>query len=202
MEQEKKDQRVTIMMSEKELAAVDTWAHENHIKSRGEAVRLLLDAALSLIPAARWASEVHSRLDSDEVNPEINDVMSGINASLWRISHLSEGAKLDASRSNWIDKISQHKTQYSDMSALLEVIDNLVDAASMKREKPNLSRMEKKVAHFIAIGLTNKDISDEIGVTERTLRTYIEMIMKKVGAKNRNDLADFAEVNVPLNLDS
>jgi metal-responsive CopG/Arc/MetJ family transcriptional regulator len=39
---ENKDTRVVIMMSQREVAAVDQWRFENHIGSRGEAIRQLI----------------------------------------------------------------------------------------------------------------------------------------------------------------
>ena len=38
----KKDQRVITMMTRAELKALDDWAHERRIRSRGEAVRQLI----------------------------------------------------------------------------------------------------------------------------------------------------------------
>lgn len=47
MEIEKKDQRVPIMMSAAELAAVDDWRFRNRVSSRGEAIRQLIHKGLA-----------------------------------------------------------------------------------------------------------------------------------------------------------
>lgn len=46
MEKELKDQRVTIMLTPSEFQAVDDWSFANRIRSRGEAIRQLINAGL------------------------------------------------------------------------------------------------------------------------------------------------------------
>lgn len=46
-EDELKDQRVTIMMSESELSLIDDWMFANRLRSRGEAIRRLCIRSLS-----------------------------------------------------------------------------------------------------------------------------------------------------------
>lgn len=46
MDKELKDQRITIMMTATELAAIDDWSFTNRIRSRGEAIRQLCLAGL------------------------------------------------------------------------------------------------------------------------------------------------------------
>jgi len=46
MPDEMRDQRVTIMMTPSELAAVDEWSFANKIRSRGEAIRRLIARGL------------------------------------------------------------------------------------------------------------------------------------------------------------
>ena len=46
MADEKKDQRVTLMMTSTELQRLDDWAFGQRIRSRGEAIRRLISAAI------------------------------------------------------------------------------------------------------------------------------------------------------------
>ncbi|MCY4560187.1 MAG: hypothetical protein OXF79_28280 [Chloroflexi bacterium] len=46
MADEKKDQRVTLMMTPTELQRLDDWAFGHRIRSRGEAIRRLITAAI------------------------------------------------------------------------------------------------------------------------------------------------------------
>jgi hypothetical protein len=45
---EPKDRRVPVMMAASELKAVDDWAHERRIRSRGEAIRQLVALGLKV----------------------------------------------------------------------------------------------------------------------------------------------------------
>lgn len=47
MAEEKKDQRVTLMMTLTELQRLDDWAFGHRIRSRGEAIRRLITAAIT-----------------------------------------------------------------------------------------------------------------------------------------------------------
>lgn len=44
---ELRENRVAVMMSNAELAALDDWRFQNRIGSRGEAVRRLIDAGIA-----------------------------------------------------------------------------------------------------------------------------------------------------------
>ena len=46
MSNEIRSERVTIMMAPSELKAVDAWSFEQRIRSRGEAIRRLIQAGL------------------------------------------------------------------------------------------------------------------------------------------------------------
>jgi hypothetical protein len=48
----KKDKRVPLMMTEAELKAVDDWAFERRIRSRGEALRQLIALGLKASKSA------------------------------------------------------------------------------------------------------------------------------------------------------
>lgn len=68
MKDEIKDIRVTILMSPSELKAVDDWSFAHRIRSRGEAIRLLIDAGI-LIPSL--ASGVTHYANSYAIKDEV-----------------------------------------------------------------------------------------------------------------------------------
>jgi metal-responsive CopG/Arc/MetJ family transcriptional regulator len=51
MDAEAKSERVTIMMAASELKAVDDWSFGQRIRSRGEAIRRLIQMGLATEPA-------------------------------------------------------------------------------------------------------------------------------------------------------
>ena len=58
--------------------------------------------------------------------------------------------------------------------------------ASIKVGDP-LSRAQLMVANLLVQGLTNKEIANQLFVTEKTVKFHTTFIFKKTGCKNRGD---------------
>jgi DNA-binding NarL/FixJ family response regulator len=92
---------------------------------------------------------------------------------------------------------------WADNEALLFLIDAFVrskptEARTFKR--PNLlTKREEAVVELLAEGLTNRDISQQLNLSENTVRNYLFRIFNKVGTSNRLELALYA-VNQRRNL--
>jgi len=56
----------------------------------------------------------------------------------------------------------------------------------------SLTKREKGVVHLVAEGLTNRDISRQLNLSEHTVRNYLFKIYNKVGTSNRLELALYA----------
>ena len=56
----------------------------------------------------------------------------------------------------------------------------------------SLTKREKGVVDLVAEGLTNRDISRQLNLSEHTVRNYIFRIFNKVGTSNRLELALYA----------
>jgi DNA-binding NarL/FixJ family response regulator len=57
-----------------------------------------------------------------------------------------------------------------------------VDALS---RAPRLSPREREVLRLVAAGRSNKEIAQDLGVTERTVKFHVTAIFNKLGAENR-----------------
>ena len=55
-------------------------------------------------------------------------------------------------------------------------------------EGPQLSRRELQVAKLVADGLTNREIAQRLGVSERTSEYHVEQIRNKLGFHSRRDI--------------
>jgi two-component system nitrate/nitrite response regulator NarL len=55
-----------------------------------------------------------------------------------------------------------------------------------------LTKREEGVVHLVAEGLTNRDISHQLNLSEHTVRNYLFRIFNKVGTSNRLELALYA----------
>lgn len=52
-----------------------------------------------------------------------------------------------------------------------------------------ITERQLEVAKALCTGATNKQIAQELGVEERTVKSYISVLMAKTGTKNRTQLA-------------
>jgi len=61
-------------------------------------------------------------------------------------------------------------------------------AASARPSQPSnggLSAREHEVLKHLAVGMPNKEIAHELGISERTVRNHLSQIFKKLHATNR-----------------
>ena len=59
----------------------------------------------------------------------------------------------------------------------------------------HLTQTELKVVQFVARGLANKDIAEEMNVSQRTVESHVSNMLGKTGLKNRTELARWAIEN-------
>jgi DNA-binding NarL/FixJ family response regulator len=90
-----------------------------------------------------------------------------------------------------------HKGQvWASSKELRFVIDALGPALPAKaialRGSGLLTKREEGVVHLVAEGLTNRDISQQLHLSEHTVRNYLFRIFNKVGTSNRLELALYA----------
>lgn len=75
-------------------------------------------------------------------------------------------------------------------SLAMNVMNRIRELAAVQsaNQKNRLTRREKEVAELLAGGLTNKEIADRIGISERTVKHYMSCLMQKFAARNRTEL--------------
>ena len=57
-----------------------------------------------------------------------------------------------------------------------------------------LSGREREVASLVARGLTNRQIGDRLGISDRTVESHVEHLRQKLGLGSRTELAIWAAV--------
>jgi DNA-binding NarL/FixJ family response regulator len=76
------------------------------------------------------------------------------------------------------------------------VVDALGSSAPARSIVPAaaslLTKREEGVVHLVAEGMTNRDISQRLHLSEHTVRNYLFRIFNKVGTSNRLELALYA----------
>ena len=58
-----------------------------------------------------------------------------------------------------------------------------------EREAPALSPRERELVSLVRKGMRNREIADQLGVTEGTIKVYLHSIFEKVGVSSRTELA-------------
>ena len=64
-----------------------------------------------------------------------------------------------------------------------------------------LSHRETEVLHLVAHGLANKQVARQLGIMESTVKTYVSVILSKLGLASRTQLALYAARNGLVALD-
>ncbi|GAA4753670.1 two-component system response regulator NarL [Sphingomonas daechungensis] len=65
-----------------------------------------------------------------------------------------------------------------------ELADTLGD-----REGPALSPRERQLINLVRKGLRNREIAEQLGVTEGTIKVYLHAVFEKLGVTSRTELA-------------
>jgi len=62
-------------------------------------------------------------------------------------------------------------------------------AESFSGERIALAPRERQLIRYVRRGLRNREIAQELGVTEGTVKVYLHAVFEKLGVKNRTELA-------------
>jgi two-component system, NarL family, nitrate/nitrite response regulator NarL len=58
-----------------------------------------------------------------------------------------------------------------------------------ERVAPSLSPRERELVNLVRKGLRNREIADQLGVTEGTIKVYLHSVFEKLGVSSRTELA-------------
>ena len=89
-------------------------------------------------------------------------------------AHLLHCLEQVSQRRSWIDP---------------ELSDRARSLAEANVLRTPLAPRERQLIHFVREGLRNREISQKLGVTEGTVKTYLHAVFEKVGVSNRTELA-------------
>lgn len=144
--------------------------------TRGERVR-----AATLFGAAEAARE--------ELGTPIRPVDRDRHERLVAASQRGTGEKVWASA--WSAGRAMSLRQATEYACALEATlpSSIGDVATSERSYPSLTQREREVAHLVAQGFTNRRISEELSISERTVTTHVGRILKKLGLGSRSRLA-------------
>jgi DNA-binding NarL/FixJ family response regulator len=58
--------------------------------------------------------------------------------------------------------------------------------------RPSLTRRETEVLELLGRGLANKRIASELGIAEKTVKTHVTHVLRKLGVSDRTQAALYA----------
>lgn len=112
---------------------------------------------------------------------------SGVEGIISKISSLKEFE-------NAITQILAGKTYYS--SRIVSFLKYNENKSNHKEEIDGaITKQEKKILALLCDGLTSKEISDKLFISQRTVETHRYNLMKKLDLKNTSQLVKFALTN-------
>jgi DNA-binding NarL/FixJ family response regulator len=93
---------------------------------------------------------------------------------------------------------------WADTRNLAFILEFLTQLKPLRLIKPGggitrLTPREADVVHLLAEGLSTRDISQKLGLTEHTIRNYLSAIYDKLGVSSRVELALYAVAREDLN---
>ncbi len=85
----------------------------------------------------------------------------------------------------------QYWVEDKSVAVLLEAVRNLLGRPQPAKSLPDfgLTQRETEIAGEIAAGRSNKDVSREFSICERTVKHHLTNIFRKVGVSSRLELA-------------
>jgi len=79
-----------------------------------------------------------------------------------------------------------------DPSITAKVLDRLRHPPAEDARLASLTAQERRILHFIADGLTNRQIAGEMFLAEKTVKNYVSNLLAKLGMERRTEAAVFA----------
>jgi DNA-binding NarL/FixJ family response regulator len=88
----------------------------------------------------------------------------------------------------------------SEPRSLQELVSKLRASSSHLREtratygragvkQPRLTSRERQIGEMVAHGLTNREIADQIGVREQSVKNVVTVLLRKLECRNRTELS-------------
>lgn len=89
------------------------------------------------------------------------------------------------------DKTGKEASSHSDSAYKGSYCDNESPVMSEEKKQPDfshLTRREKQVAELLQKGLSNREIGEELYISETTVKRHVSNILEKTGLESRKDL--------------
>lgn len=72
---------------------------------------------------------------------------------------------------------------------------NPLQLTDYQKKLSSLTRNQYKALHLLAAGLSNKEIAQQMAITEKTVKAHVSAVLQKLDVSNRTKAAQFLGVN-------
>jgi len=165
-----------------------------------------LEGAASLAGARGYAAEAARLWGAAEAGRETTGIALPPGDRTLHEPYLSS-SRSRLGEEAWEEALSEGHALSLDEAAAY-TLDKGVDRAAAPEAKPSahgepvgkLSRREREVVTLVARGLTNRQISAELSISERTAGNHVAKILRKLGLRSRTQIVTWATEYGPLGL--
>src|SRR5215469_10651560 len=91
-----------------------------------------------------------------------------------------------------IRTVANGELAFSDELAQQVLTTMTAETRSSAHALTRLSERERQIAYFVARGMKNRDIGNELSISENTVKRHLQSIFTKTGARDRLELAVLA----------
>ncbi len=163
----------------------------------GEAIKILQEEIPDLIICDVMMPEMDGYNFVQEIrqNPSLEWLpvifLSAKGQSKDRIKGLTQGADVYMVKPFEPDELVAQVQSTLNQTARLMGIHKKTDSSLLIQvpKSVELTPTETKVVNLVARGLSNKDISQELGVSQRTVESHVSNMLNKTGLHNRTELS-------------
>lgn len=174
--------------------------HPNIVTAVGDVGPLLLDLSvqyliLDLSESANW---MDVQLMIRQVRPDIRQLVlgpAGNDELILRAIVAGARGYLDSSSGPFAIRLAVEAVMHGGIWAPRRLLSLLIDRllnqsyGSIALAAPILSPRERQVLDLIMTARSNREIGEELGIEERTVKAYVASLMRKTGTDNRVSLS-------------
>lgn len=162
------------------------------VRSLGQPVRLTDGTVV-------WDGVALDVTDRRDALAQVERAMQSARAAELSASRLSHGASVELAqalmrmrRALWLPgggaDIAEARAALSRLEWLLD-FDGASDASGPAARPARLTGRQTEIARRVALGLTNREIAAELGLTEGTVKLHVSRILRRLGLRNRAQLS-------------
>ena len=76
--------------------------------------------------------------------------------------------------------------------AIMREFRRLADSSNGGSATHTLSEKDIEILRYVAAGMSNKEIAEQLSYSEKTVKNYLSLIFQKLGLRDRTQAAIFA----------